>query len=704
MSNREQAVSAWKKLLKGEAHPDEFRQGVVSHVDGFGTAWIILSGDSQPSPCQVDTYCKAGDSVTVRVTPTGRAYVTDNVSDPSVTKSMLSEVQSIADEAMQVAEATNQHFWSDDGGAHVTDVTKSAWKQAEESGFDDASDAKPYHNSLWNSLGMLFRSALTNLVAITRSAISFYDGDGNEQGNIVASFGKAGATLGRESEPHVGVTKDEVAFFDGEGELERNKVSRIAADETRFGRVTDMHAQTDDSGFSVLNGTDEFLKVEGTVSGQPIQAYDYDGNQMSVHALEHGTWTGDMKPYHLFGAYTVEPGRGIAEAAQAWHDLGNEDDVNVVPMEPAWVWVDTPLGEPNPELWILTDGDISGKLLTIEDAAATYSAFAGEAVAFGADEEPIPPDEDIVAWYERLTGDEYGDVTEGAATRTYFKLYCSEGSLGAHVVIASAYRARDGKAEIGNADEGHVTIREDGMRVYEGPKMAVSMRKSGLRVFGADGSDVVKIGMTYERAEEQAFALSDPIPATLTVVLSGSVREGGYVTAVRYLDGNMHPMSDDSDPWTTLDPSMYEWHENSSNVVVDASFVTSAEDFGDEVTLRVYYDSDDDTSGSPTVIDYQDGKFTVRDEAGKCYVRVAGDVVASYGGKTVSLLDHSDGTSDYNELTNKPSIEGVTLQGDKSLSQLGLGAAAGEHLAFQSGKFDVLTLTEQQVANLLTDD
>ena len=252
---------------------------------------------------------------------------------------------------------------------------------------------------------------------------------------------------------------------------------------------------------------------------------------MSVHALEHGTWTGDMKPYHLFGAYTLESGRGIAEAAQAWHDLGNEDDVNVVPMEPAWVWVDTPLGEPNPELWILTDGDISGKLLEISDAAKTVSAFAGQGVAFGTDEEPIPPDEEPVAWYERLTGDEYGDVTEGAATRTYFKLYCSPDALDTYVVIASAYRARNGKVEA-----------------------------------------------------------------------SGDIYEGGVKLSDKY---------------------------------------------------------------------------------------------APIG---------SGVTADYTQLTNKPSIGGVTLVGDKSLGQLGLGAAAGEHLAFQSGKFDVLTLTAQEVANLLTDD
>lgn len=457
---REEAAQVVRRLVqRPKGNGSEFRQGTVSHIDAGGTAWVVMAGDSEPSPCKVDASCKSGDTVTVRVTPTGRAYVAENTTDPAASRSMFVEAKDAADEALEVATATSQHFWSDDIGAHVTDVTKREWKQAEETGFED--ESKPYFNSLWNSLGMLFRTALTNLVSITRSAIAFYDGEGNGQGNVVASFGKDGAVLGRDAEPHVGVTKDEVAFYDGEGELERNKVSRISEDGARFGRVTDMHAQTGDSGFYVLNGTDEFLKVEGTVSGQPIEADDYEGHPTSVHALEFLDHQGDMRPYHVYGAYELEPGQGISDAAQAWHDAGNEDDVNVVPMEPAWVWVDTPLGEPNPDLWILTDGELSGVLLEISDAAKTLSAFAGQSVAFGADEELVPPDGEPMAWYERLTGDEYGDVTEGAATRTYFKLHTSAGSLGAYVVIASAYRARDGRVETsGDIYEGGVKLAD----------------------------------------------------------------------------------------------------------------------------------------------------------------------------------------------------------------------------------------------------
>ena len=76
-----------------------------------------------------------------------------------------------------MAEAVNQHFWHDDSGAHVTMATQDEWEQ-EHSG----------PNSLWNSLGMLFRDGLTNLLAILTSGIVIYDGNGNDEENVIASF------------------------------------------------------------------------------------------------------------------------------------------------------------------------------------------------------------------------------------------------------------------------------------------------------------------------------------------------------------------------------------------------------------------------------------------------------------------------------------------------------------------------------------
>ena len=91
-------------------------------------------------------------------------------------------VEGIAQEALDVANATGQHFWSDSDGIHVTEVTEEEW--------GDSADPN-YHsgaNVLLNALGQLFRDGLNNLLAIMPSGIAIYDGNGNAAGNILAQF------------------------------------------------------------------------------------------------------------------------------------------------------------------------------------------------------------------------------------------------------------------------------------------------------------------------------------------------------------------------------------------------------------------------------------------------------------------------------------------------------------------------------------
>ena len=120
-------------------------------------------------------------------------------------------LQDSVDEAVEVANATGQHFWEDTNGAHVTEVTREEW--------EDTTGAN-YHagyNSLWNSLGLLFRKALNNLVAITQSAVTFYDGSGNNAANVTASFGSSGAQVGRTGESHMVMDYRSMALADKDG-------------------------------------------------------------------------------------------------------------------------------------------------------------------------------------------------------------------------------------------------------------------------------------------------------------------------------------------------------------------------------------------------------------------------------------------------------------------------------------------------------
>lgn len=91
-------------------------------------------------------------------------------------------VEGIAQEALDVAEATGQHFWSDADGIHVTEVTEEEWSDSTGSGYHSGA------NVLLNALGQLFRDGLNNLLAVLPTGIAIYDGNGNAASNILAQF------------------------------------------------------------------------------------------------------------------------------------------------------------------------------------------------------------------------------------------------------------------------------------------------------------------------------------------------------------------------------------------------------------------------------------------------------------------------------------------------------------------------------------
>lgn len=96
-------------------------------------------------------------------------------------------VQTVADEAQAVAEATNQHFWDDSNGAHVTEVEQDAWTDPTSPSYHTGRDI------LLNSSGILLREDYANLASFTPSAVAFYDGSGD----ATATFGTNGAVIGR---------------------------------------------------------------------------------------------------------------------------------------------------------------------------------------------------------------------------------------------------------------------------------------------------------------------------------------------------------------------------------------------------------------------------------------------------------------------------------------------------------------------------
>lgn len=205
---------AWKlqKAIAGTASKDAPRSGTatVQRRDSNGTVWVRLPGASMDTPVvgSVVASVAAGDTISYEIQG-GRVNVTGNASDPAAGERAVGAVRKAANaarglarDAKAIAEATGQYFWRDDSGAHVsTEKNNPAGPQ----------------NTIWNSLGMLFRSGTTNLLAIVAGADSgmdVYDGQGNDEDNIIASHRGSGTRIGRSSENNMLITPHNIRSYD----------------------------------------------------------------------------------------------------------------------------------------------------------------------------------------------------------------------------------------------------------------------------------------------------------------------------------------------------------------------------------------------------------------------------------------------------------------------------------------------------------
>lgn len=100
------------------------------------------------------------------------------------TKAVAVKALNAANSAAAVANATRQYFWHDTNGVHVA---------------DEPNNATANRNTLWNSLGMLFRKGANVLLGILTGdspKVVIYDGLGNTDDHIAASFSANGAVVG----------------------------------------------------------------------------------------------------------------------------------------------------------------------------------------------------------------------------------------------------------------------------------------------------------------------------------------------------------------------------------------------------------------------------------------------------------------------------------------------------------------------------
>ena len=158
--------------------------GTVTQVTP--TYKVLMDGATEATTCTNEVKAVVGDRVTVEVR-NHMAVVKGNITHPTTDDAVAQTAVQAAAEAQAVADAVNQHLWSDSNGVHVTQVEQEDWEDSGSQGYQSGP------NILINSLGMLLRNGLNNLTSWTGGAVAFYDGLGNAAGNMVAQFGKTGA-------------------------------------------------------------------------------------------------------------------------------------------------------------------------------------------------------------------------------------------------------------------------------------------------------------------------------------------------------------------------------------------------------------------------------------------------------------------------------------------------------------------------------
>jgi len=212
------AKTAWAlaKAIKGGSKKKLPNSGsaTIVRVDQDGTHWVRISGSDVETPINgsITADARPGDVVQYHLEDT-RISITGNATSPSVGKEYVDErvepleakvdvvaranallntaterARSVADAASAVANAVNQHFFSDTSGIHVTEATQADWNT-------NHSGA----NVLINSIGQLFRDGLNNLLTLTTEngarALTVWDGLGNTASHIRAIIGEV-ITLG----------------------------------------------------------------------------------------------------------------------------------------------------------------------------------------------------------------------------------------------------------------------------------------------------------------------------------------------------------------------------------------------------------------------------------------------------------------------------------------------------------------------------
>ena len=280
---------------------------------------------------------------------------------------LAASVESIAQEAKEVAEATGQHFWPDTDGVHVTEVTQDEWNDSTSTSYHSGA------NVLLNALGQLFRDGLNNILAIvsgTDPGVAIYDGEGNAADNILALLTKSLIRLGGRFAAS-GRSTAKVQFFEDDSAL-TDLTAEHYIDTTTEPQVSH------DLALSATTTDDELPDgTSRTVTGN-VEVWEQiynDGSTYSdqVTASLNGATTN--RQYNAsVGVDVIEASGGqvertafaVADTLRLTHGTGSQASVNDIPMSQAVAALTTPVYSKSSNLAVSTaNSDCTGPSVTV---------------------------------------------------------------------------------------------------------------------------------------------------------------------------------------------------------------------------------------------------------------------------------------------------------------------------------------------------
>lgn len=249
---------------------DAIRAGDLINIDDN---WILITNQTIDFGAGSSTIDSLGTTITRSEGQIENPIVRQVQRVQAKLSSNIQVATELANEASAIAEATGQHFWSQEESTYVMthDEEVISWKTYYEYNsttetytkvtpvgseipvalmwyevlgagvYVTEADQESFKltqggmNSLWNSLGMLFRKGLTYLLSILSGGsdgtgargIAIYDGEGNNPENVVASFTDKGSQIGKEKEAHSVIDKQSMRVIGANSDNDVTPVSYI---------------------------------------------------------------------------------------------------------------------------------------------------------------------------------------------------------------------------------------------------------------------------------------------------------------------------------------------------------------------------------------------------------------------------------------------------------------------------------------------